>query len=209
MSASRTRVLLIRHGHHDPGGRLLQHRCAGLDPVGLDQAARLARRLSTTPVDLVLASRAARAFQTAAAVAEALGTDVPAQTCDLCEMHPGEAEGMTYEEMAEKFGPNYRSVPGAEYFPDWLPGAVRRLRALADRSVGKTLIAITHSGVIKASFQAFGNMPHASVEAIRADNTGITEWIRPTDPSDPRYAVWSLVRHNDTAHLHREINVAV
>jgi probable phosphoglycerate mutase len=161
-----------------------------------------------TQVDAVIASRAARAYETAAAVAQVLASEVSEQTCDLCEMHPGQAEGMTYDEMAERFGPNYRSVPGAEYFPDWLPDAVRRLRSLAERLSGKTVVAITHSGVIKASFQAFGQMPHATVEAVAADNTGITEWSRPTGPSDPRRGVWSLVRHNDTAHLQRELNSA-
>ena len=203
MIGAPTRILLIRHGHHDPQGRFLQHECTGLDDLGRAQADRLARRLAATSdlIDLVLASRAARAHQTATVVAEALGSPEPDRTCDLCEMHPGAAEGLTYPDMAERFGPNYRSVPGAEYFPDWLPGAVARLRSLADRASGRAAALITHSGVIKASFAAFGRMDEPSAEAVVADNTAITEWSRSTDPDDPRSKVWSLVRHNDTAHL--------
>lgn len=201
MSEATTRILLIRHGHHDPQGRFLQHQCTGLDTLGREQSEQLALRLASEQVDVIMASRSARAVQTAAAVAKELGTDVAEQTCDLCEMHLGEAEGLTYEEMAAKFGPNYRSVPGGEYFSDWLPGAVRRLRMLADRFAGKTVVAITHNAVVKASFCAFGEMPEPSAETIAAANTGITEWTRPTDPADPRHGVWSLIRHNDTAHL--------
>ena len=47
----------------------------------------------------MLASRASRTIETADAVASALGTELSESTCDLCEMHPGEAEGLTEEEM--------------------------------------------------------------------------------------------------------------
>jgi len=40
------------------------------------------------------------------------------ETCELCEMYPGAAEDLTFEEMREQFGPNCGFVPGGEYFPD-------------------------------------------------------------------------------------------
>jgi broad specificity phosphatase PhoE len=62
-----TRVLLIRHGHHDARGRFLQHACSGLTATGVAQAKALARRLAAEPAlagAVVLASRARRAIET-------------------------------------------------------------------------------------------------------------------------------------------------
>jgi broad specificity phosphatase PhoE len=198
----RTRLLFVRHGESDPGGRFSQHRCSGLTPLGVRQAAALAADLAASePIDAVLASRSPRAIQTAAAVAEAAGLIVAEETCDLCEMHPGEAEGLTYAEMAERFGPNYGYVPGAEYFPDWLPNGVANLQGLAERYRGKTVVCATHNAVVAATFMAFGRMPHREVETIGTDNTGITEWFCSLDESDRRAGIWSIARHNDTGHL--------
>ncbi|HEY9266696.1 MAG TPA: histidine phosphatase family protein, partial [Mycobacterium sp.] len=109
---------------------------------------RLASSRRELHVDAVITSRAARAEQTGRIVAEALGTSVDETTCDLCEMHPGRAEGLTPEEMRETFGPTYAEVPGAEHWPDWLPGAATRLAERGRRHQGETILAFTHYGVI-------------------------------------------------------------
>lgn len=197
----RTRLLFVRHGESDPGGRFAQHKCSGLTALGIKQAAAVAAELASDEIDVVLASRSLRAIQTAAAMADALGVPVAEQTCDLCEMHPGEAEGLTYQEMAERFGPNYSYVPGAQYFPDWLPGGVEALRGIAERYRDRTVVCATHNAVVAATFMAFGHMPHREVETIGTANTGITEWSCSLEESDRRVGVWSMVRHNDTAHL--------
>ena len=116
-------------------------------------------------------------------------------------MHPGLAEGLTYPEMVAQFGPTYADVPGAEYFPQWLPRAVTALRRIADRERGRTIVAVTHNAAAKASFVAFGRMPAAEAEAVAMDNTGITAWTCPLTAGDPRAGIWRLERHNDTAHL--------
>src|SRR5699024_2175988 len=101
-----TRLILVRHGHHDPDGRFQQHQCSGLTDNGRRQAARLAGRLRATgpSIDAILTSRAARTIETGAAVAAALGMAPGQPTCALCEMHPGEAEGLTVAEMNDRFG---------------------------------------------------------------------------------------------------------
>ena len=101
----------MRHAHHDPGGRFLQHACQGLTPLGIGQAralaARLAAEVGSAPV-VVLASRSARAITTAEIVADALGVAVAERTCDLCEVHPGAAEGLTPAEMERLSGTHIR-----------------------------------------------------------------------------------------------------
>jgi broad specificity phosphatase PhoE len=115
-------------------------------------------------------------------------------------MHPGDAEGLTYDEMCERFGPNLSYVPGGEYFPNWLPDATVRLQRIAETYRGKAVVALTHNGVHKASFVAFGRMPPREAETIQTDNTGITEWICMLD-DERRRGVWRLERHTDVAHL--------
>jgi broad specificity phosphatase PhoE len=150
---------------------------------------------------VVLASNAPRAIGTAEIVAEALGTEVAERTCDLCEVHPGAAEGLTPEEMAERYGPSYRSVPGAEWWPDWLPRACAGLERIARAHRGRQIVAVTHSGVIRASFVAFGGMPPERANRIWSANTAITEWSTGADPVPGTGPAWRLDRHNDAAHL--------
>ena len=201
-----TCIVLIRHGHHDPRGRHLQHDCEGLTDLGQQQARALAVRLVShnlnhREVTEILTSRAARAIETGRLLADLIGIPLASPSCDWCEMHPGEAEGLTVEEMLDKYGPTYADVPGGEYFPIWLPRAVETLRALAAESRGRTVVAVTHSGVVKASFVAFGRMPASTAESVSTANTGITVWTQPVQGRNPRCDVWSLERHNDTAHL--------
>src|SRR5438552_3169126 len=108
MAERPTRFLLIRHANHDSGGRFLQHACTGLTPIGVSQARALAARLTRNPTltsPVILASRAKRAIDTAQIVADALSVQVAERTCDLCEAHPGAAEGLTPEEMDREYGP--------------------------------------------------------------------------------------------------------
>ena len=201
-----TRVLLIRHGEHDPCGRFLQHACEGLTERGVHQARALAARLArdatlTSPV--VLASMARRAFETAEVVAEALGVPVAARSCDLCEMHPGAAEGLTPEEMEQRYGPSYAHVPDADHFSEWLPSACAALAEIAAVHAGRQIVALTHTGVIKASFLAFGAVPVEHTSRFWLENTGITEWSSTAGTEWVPTGPWRLERCNDVAHLAR------
>lgn len=196
----RTRLLLVRHAQHDPQRRFVQHSCVGLTAAGVSQGEALAKRLAkdeTLSDAVVLASRARRTIDTAQIVASALRTSVLEQTCDLCEMHPGAAEGLTYEEMKERYGPSFASVPGAEHFPDWVPRAGSAIERLVAKYASQPIIAITHNGVVQASFLVLGRMPVGQTEITCPDNTAITEWSRSQDGDPPEAApVWRLDRFN-------------
>jgi broad specificity phosphatase PhoE len=203
---SDTRLLLVRHGHHDPETRYEQHSCSGMTATGFAQVSALADSFAagatSGPVDVVLASLASRAVQTAEVLAAALGLPVAESTCELCEMHPGEAEGMTFAEAAERFGRTYAEIPGATPYEEWLPGAVITLRRLTERYRGQTVVAATHQAMFNASFVAFGKMPHREAESIHTDNSAVTEWTCQLD-DEYRHGIWRLDRHNDTSHLGR------
>jgi broad specificity phosphatase PhoE len=119
------------------------------------QARRAARRLAETVTNpnevVVLASRRRRSIDTAEAISMLLGIPAPEETCDLCEMHPGAAEGLTQDEMAERLGPNYAFVPGAESWTAFVQRATEALERIAGAHRGQTVIGVTESGVIKAS----------------------------------------------------------
>lgn len=205
MSGTETRLLLIRHGRRQHSeGRYYQHACPGLDDIGIAQAKALAARLARDPtltVVVVLASKARRSFQTAEIVAETLGVSVIERTCDLCENHPGAAEGLTQSEMAEQFGPSYASVPRAEAQSAFIPRACASLERIVTTYGGRQILAVTHSGVIKASFVALGKMPMPQAMQVWSANTGITEWSLTRVDDAGNDVVWRLARHNDTAHL--------
>lgn len=152
---------------------------------------------------VILASNSRRSYETAEIVAETLGAPVAERTCDLCEMHPGAAEGLTPEEMERQYGPSYDSVPGAEAFADSLSRACAALDGIVARYRGRPILAVTHSGVIRTSFVAFGEMSWRRANWVFAENTGITEWssirrgvVAPGDED----RLW-LERHNDVSHL--------
>ncbi|MGD9117351.1 MAG: histidine phosphatase family protein [Dehalococcoidia bacterium] len=102
------RLLLVRHGEteYNRDWRFQGHSDLGLDWVGRRQATRLRRRLSREPLDLVYSSNLKRAAETAEIIARGRGLRVvPRET--LAELAFGEFEGMTYDEIIERY-PQWR-----------------------------------------------------------------------------------------------------
>lgn len=198
-----TRFLLIRHALSDHRGRYFAHACPGLTDAGVAQATLLAERLAgdrTLTSVVILASLAARTIETAEILADALGVAVAERTCDLCEVHPGAMEGLTHDEVMRQYG-DYPAVPGRQCFEEWYPGAHEALLRIATRYRGQQILAVTHNGVIDASFGAFGLMPMRRRIQVAAAHTSITEWSSVPPLDGEHEASWRLERHNDAAHL--------
>ena len=217
--ARTTRLTLVRHGESVAtvtgvvGG---EKGCKGLSDLGRRQAEALRDRLAATGelsgTDHLYASVLPRAIETAEILGPALGADLEiVQDRDLCEVHPGEADGLTWDEYRERFTvPRADGVPDDPYAP-WAPGseswaefavrAGRRLRRLASDHRGEHVVVACHGGVIEASLIALGEMPITRAFRTDVTNTSLTEWeLRTFDDRDigPR---WTLVRFNDAAHL--------
>ena len=204
-----TRLVLVRHGESNAtvervvGG----HRgCTGLSPLGRRQAEALRDRLAATSevaADVVLASILPRAVETAAILAPALGGLDAGQHCDLCELHPGESDGLTWDEYQVRYGvdmladPLAPIAPGGESLAQFHERVTRTLRRLADEHAGSTVVIVCHGGIVASSFLTFFDLPpERPIEGdVRVENTAITEWAR-HDGSR-----WRLLRHNDAAHL--------
>ena len=210
MTAAGTQLVLIRHGESvaQVEGFLSGHAtCRGLSDAGREQALALRDRLMTTGelgrVDVVYTSILMRAIETAEILGPALGEARLLQECDWCEIHAGEAEGLSWDEFLERYPavgdpdePFRRRMPGAETWAEFYVRAGARLRRIADQHPGERVVVVCHGGIIGASFVALGDLPIRSVMTLTHEtaNTSLTEW-RWTG-SD-----WRLVRYNDAAHL--------
>ena len=205
-----TRLVLIRHGESvaQVDGFLSGHdTCRGLSALGREQAVALRDRLITSgelrAVDALYTSILPRTIETAEIIAPALGAVAPTQECDWCEIHAGDAEGMTWDAFREQYpvqaGPHdpfRQAIPGAETWAEFYVRAGTRLRRVADEHSGERVVVVCHGGIIGASFIALADLPIGSGTALTHEtvNTSLTEW-RFTE------GAWRLVRYNDAAHL--------
>jgi 2,3-bisphosphoglycerate-dependent phosphoglycerate mutase len=209
--AGSARIVLVRHGEAvckvaGVVGGLIG--CAGLSPLGVTEAVALRDRLVRSGelggVAAVYASVLPRALQTAAIVAPGLGGLVAVPDCDLCELHPGEADGLTWAQFIERYpGPNWDVDPDAVIAPggeSWT-GFVQRVAAVLTRTAhrhgGQLVVIFCHGGVVEASIEALLPVaPERGRLKLRTAHTSLTEWERGPEG-------WLLLRYNDAAHLAR------
>ncbi|HUY20833.1 MAG TPA: histidine phosphatase family protein [Acidimicrobiales bacterium] len=207
----RTRVVLVRHGEAACnvagviGGRT---GCTGLSPDGRRQAAALRTRLVETGelsgAGALYASVLARALETAGIAAPGIGGGAaPVADCGLCELHPGEADGLTWDEYRARFGdvdfdvrPDAVVAPGGESWTSFVARASGAVARLADAHKGELVVVVCHAGVIESTLLAFLPVaPDRGRLGLPTEHTSITEWERDGE-------AWRLVRYNDAAHLH-------
>ena len=96
-----TTLLLVRHGETawNAEHRIQGHLDIPLSPSGIQQAARLAKRLAGTPIDAIYSSELVRAWLTAEPLAACVGVPIVAET-RLRERSFGIFEGLTLDEIA-------------------------------------------------------------------------------------------------------------
>jgi probable phosphoglycerate mutase len=189
--------------------------CTGLTERGVEQVIRLRDRLAVTgelaATDVLYASVLPRARQTAEILAPALvagdgpGLSVISE-CGLCELHPGEADGLSWAEFADRFSPldwdkdpDQAIAPGGESWTGFVNRAADMLTAIADRHRGQLVVVACHAGVIEASLLALlpvvGGRQGARLQ-LRTQHASLTSW----EVDDGR---WRLLGYNDAAHLHQ------
>ena len=151
------KVYLIRHGLPDfPDGKRM---CLGtadlpMGAVGLQQARQMATQLP--PVCAVFSSPLTRAVQTA----EAIGLPVT-QLPGLQELYAGEWDGLTFDQIREKYPALYAARAGDLTLP--LPGAEDHAAGLARFSAAMNSAAeaapgdfavVSHGGIIAQFLQS-------------------------------------------------------
>ncbi|MGZ4257759.1 MAG: histidine phosphatase family protein [Gaiellaceae bacterium] len=158
-----TRILLVRHGETDWNltRRLQGHSDRPLNETGREQARGLAAELAEEDLDAVYSSDLSRAEGTARIVAGARGLDVTVLP-ELRERHFGSWEGLTDEEIHERFpGELADGVLGDGESRDELDRRIlRALSRIADEHPEATVLVVSHGGPLRAVLR------HCGIEGV-------------------------------------------
>jgi broad specificity phosphatase PhoE len=204
------RLVLIRHA--EPEAHIKKvvagpKGCTGLTGRGRAQAAALGARLAhdAEHFDVLYSSVLARAVETAQVIGSKLGIGELRQDCGLCELHPGECDGMAWEDQVRMYGsistshPDVPLSPGGESLRSFDRRARAALDLLVQRHAAGSVAVVTHGGFISAAMLALLGLKGLDVKktfVLNPDYTSVTEWAR-EDESAP----WLLQRYNDSGHL--------
>jgi broad specificity phosphatase PhoE len=214
-----TRMVLVRHGEAVCnvsgvcGGR---RGCDGLTERGRGQVIGLRDRLLATGelagTNALYASVLPRAIETAELLAPALAVAVAGtvpgpeviQECGLCELHPGEADGLSWGEFTDRFGtldwdtdPDQPIAPGGESWTGFVNRVAENLDLVAAAHPGQLVVVACHAGVVEASLLAklpvAGGLSGARLQ-LRTEHASMTTWEIDGDR-------WRLLRYNDAVEL--------
>ncbi len=157
MTAS-TDLILIRHGETDWNRelRFQGHIDVPLNDTGHEQARRLGLRLARESVEHIVCSDLMRTQQTAAPAAQQLGLQV-VTTVSLREQSFGVAEGLNADEVRSQHPRAWEDwlrfqadhgMAGGETPRQFHVRVMAALGDIAGRHAGRTVLVITHGGVL-------------------------------------------------------------
>jgi probable phosphoglycerate mutase len=147
-----TTIALVRHGQTDWN---VQRRVQGstdvpLNATGRAQAAAAAERLAAEGSwHAVVSSPLARAADTASLIADGLGLPAPEPVPALAERRYGALEGLSTAERARLRSLSVY-VRGLESRSSVADRAISALLGIAETHPGRSIVAVTHGGVIQA-----------------------------------------------------------
>jgi broad specificity phosphatase PhoE len=156
------RVVLVRHASAHGQGRFLGQRDAPLSPIGRRQLPALVEKLRPYPVEAIYSSDLSRTRTTAAAVARRRRI-LPEVRPQLREMDFGRWEGLSWDEVAERFpalakrwvsGGSTVTVPGGEPLARFKTRVTRELTRIVAAGPGRCVVVVTHAGVIRVALGA-------------------------------------------------------
>ncbi len=178
--ATTTRVLLLRHGQSEWNavGRWQGHADPPLTALGRAQALAASRSLGT--LDAALASDLIRARETAEVVTGQLGVGPVLIDERLRERDAGEWTGLTRAQIDEQY-PGYltdgRRPAGWEDAEVLAARVFEALRTAHATFTGGDVLAVTHSGVIRAVELALGHdggvLPNLGARWVWVDDKGM------------------------------------
>jgi probable phosphoglycerate mutase len=214
-----SRIVLVRHGEAQCNvNRVVGgvKGCTGLTALGLRQVAALADRLFESgelrQATALYSSVLPRAVETAERLRPVVGSGPAAigpvrQRCDLCELHPGECDGMEWGDVVETFGvpdwnrdPTQPIAPGGESWSSFVVRASDAVRDVVRAHPGELVVAAVHAGVIESTMISFLQIPPEVTRrgwmSVRHASMTEWEWV----PDEDR---WILVRFNDSCGVPR------
>jgi phosphoserine phosphatase len=178
-------IVLLRHGATDWN---LQGRCQGssdrrLTEVGLRQAEQISTQLSNETIHAVYSSSLERARQTAQLVSRPHNLPVMIED-DVRELDHGELEGLTFNEIKEKYSefltvwrtaPAEIRVPGGERLADVAQRAWDALTRIAERHQEEhTVVVVSHNFPILGVVCRVTGIDLNNYRSFHLDPCGIT-----------------------------------
>jgi len=162
------KIYLLRHGRIEQTEprRFIGQRDLPLTRVGETQALGMARMLEAVRFSCIFSSPLTRAMQTAALIAARQKQPVIAIP-ELVEISLGQWEGLTVEEVRERFPGQYEErgralasfrPPDGESFDDLALRALPCFTALAENHPGPLLI-VAHAGINRALLSRIQDLP--------------------------------------------------
>ncbi len=205
-----TRFLIVRHAESalNKQNRIQGHKDSGLTFKGLYQARRLAQKLKKIRVDKIYSSDLGRAYATTLEVLRY--TKLPVIRDPLLrEIHLGDWEGMTPEEVDKLYDSGYQKwlkkpsgikIPKGEPLARFKKRVTGRVRAIARANRGKTILVVTHGGVITALLSDWlkADLDNLLLN-LQINNTSVTV----VDETEKRVRLRTI---NDTSHLTEKQN---
>ena len=173
-------LILVRHGETDANRQgILMGSVAGpsLNTTGRTQAADIAAALKAEPVVHLYTSPARRARETAEIVSQAIAAPL-SEVNDFCEINVGRLEGLTREEVHEKFAAHtlewQRDAatarhPGGETMEELQDRAWQAVQRLAAIHADETVVVVSHLFTILAVVTKVLEMPLRHFLRIRLD----------------------------------------
>ena len=210
MSSRKTRqLILVRHGETDwnAEGRIQGMLDVPLNALGLRQAELAAAELART-IELaeLVSSDLVRTRETTKPINEATGLE-PRFDARIRERHFGVWQGMTYEEWRIKDAegmarynagdPDY-GPEGGETASQFLARCVSAVSDLVTVSKEKTLILVTHGGVVSSMVRHSQGLNPQSARTWSVPNASISVWRIEYVNDEP---VFYVDRIGDVAHL--------
>ncbi|MBI4352723.1 MAG: histidine phosphatase family protein [Candidatus Omnitrophica bacterium] len=180
-----THLIIVRHAESafNDENRIQGHLDSRLTRRGLEQARLLGRRLKKFKIDRIYSSDLGRAYATTLEIAR--HSKVPVVRDPLLrEIRLGDWEGMTPEEVDRLYDKGYRKwlkkpssvhIPKAETIRHFRKRVTERVKALARANRRKTVLMVTHGGVITALLADWlrADFDHLLLN-LQIDNTSLT-----------------------------------
>lgn len=172
-----TRIILVRHGmsKSNENKTFTGQGNSPLNEIGLKQAELTAAYITENfEPDVIYASDLDRAFKTAQAVAKCVGKEVIPNK-NLREVDAGEWDGLTFDELNERFGEEYKKFrcdignavcTGGESVRALAERVTAEIRRIAEKNSGKTVVIGTHATPIRAAMCVFAHRPVEDMKDI-------------------------------------------
>ncbi|KPU28131.1 phosphoglycerate mutase [Caloranaerobacter sp. TR13] len=177
------KIIITRHGQTNWNiiGKVQGQKDIKLNEIGINQAKKLAIKLSKEKIDVIYTSDLKRSYQTAKIISDIIKTNIIIDK-NLREICFGNWQGLTLTQIKKDFNKEYIiwrtkphkfSLPGAEKLIE----VQERMKKVINKvlhSNYQNILIVSHSTAIKALILGILDIDLAKFNNIKIDNTSIT-----------------------------------